>query len=92
MAEKEYCDILLEGKVTESELLKAAENYAEYCMIKETDKMYNPNNFIGKMYFVDYLPENYQKPEKRKPSNKFNDVNQRTYDYQDLERRLLERR
>lgn len=89
MAEKEYCDILLEGKTTESELLKAAENYAEYCMIKETDKIYNPNNFIGKMYFVDYLPENYQKPEKRKPSNKFNNFNQRRYDYDALEQQLL---
>ena len=95
MAETAYCDMILSGMVTEEQLVAAAKNYAEYCEIQKIDKIYHPNNFISKCVFDDFLPENYKKPKRtadgKKPAgSKFNNFNQREYDYEDLERRLLQ--
>lgn len=67
LAEKAYCDLLLSGKVTEEELVLAAGNYAEY--VRTTgDKMYLPNNWLGKHAFEDYLPGKYQESEQKRAS------------------------
>ncbi len=56
LAEKAYCDLMLAGIVSEDDLVRAAENYAEH--IKESgDKMFLPNNFLEKCVFEDYLQE-----------------------------------
>ena len=95
MAETAYCDMILSEMVTEEQLVAAAKNYAEYCEIQKIDKIYYPNNFISKCVFDDFLPENYKKPKrtadtKKSAGSKFNNFNQREYDYEDLERRLLQ--
>lgn len=57
-----YCDLILSGTVTEEELVKSAENYAEYVKINNS-MIYFPNNFLKNYVFEDFLPEVYQKPE-----------------------------
>ncbi len=57
-----YCDLILSGTITEEELVKSAENYAEYVKINNS-MVYFPNNFLKNYVFEDFLPEVYQKPE-----------------------------
>ena len=57
-----YCDLVLSGMITEEELVKSAENYAEYVKINNS-MVYFPNNFLKNYVFEDFLPEVYQKPE-----------------------------
>ena len=89
LAEKAYIDLLITGKVTEEQLIRSAENYADY--IKRTDsKMYLPNNFLEKCIFEDYLPGKYKPPEtKKKTGNSFQMNEQHDYDFGALERELL---
>lgn len=61
LTEHAYCDLLLSGTVQEEELVKSAQNYAEYVQITG-EKMYLPNNFLEKRIFEDFLPSRYQKP------------------------------
>ena len=89
LAEKAYIDLLLTRKVTEEQLIRSAENYAEY--IKLTDsRMYLPNNFLEKCIFEDYLPGKYKPPEKKKSGNSFGKFEQHDYDFEALEKELLE--
>lgn len=89
LAEKAFFDYMAEGN-NPQELIQAAKNYNESVAITETDKVYHPNNFIEKCVFVDYTDENYKKPKMKKGTmNKFNNFNQRQYDYDALEQQLL---
>lgn len=95
LTESAYCSIVLSGIATEEELLKSAQNYAEYIEITK-ENIYLPNNFLEKNIFEDFLPEKYQKPnstERRsvdlQKNNKFNNFHSRNYQFDDLERKLL---
>lgn len=77
--------------LTEDDLIAAVKNYAESCRIQKTDDKYiaKPENWLKKSYWIDYLPENYKKPDGEKPKNKFNQFPQNDYDFEQLERELL---
>lgn len=88
-AEKAYCDIIVLGIHTEDELVKASENYAEYCRLTGTDKIYHACNFLSKAAFEDYLPGRYRRTERRE-RNAFMRMEKHDYDFDALERELLE--
>lgn len=92
-AQGEYtCVLETTAELTEDKLILAATNYAEACRIKHTKEQYmkNPDNWLKESVWIDYLPENYKKPEpKKEKKNSFNNFEQRKYDYDDLERQLL---
>ncbi|MCM1200236.1 MAG: DUF4373 domain-containing protein [Lachnospiraceae bacterium] len=91
LTEKEYCDLIMVGKVSEDDLVACAKNYAEYCKLTDLDERYikNPENFLKDFTFEEYLPGKYKKPAK-KQKNSFNDFPQREYDFEELERELLQ--
>lgn len=89
MAEKAYCDVILAGIYCENDLVESVKNYAEYCKITKTDKIYYANNFLSKAVFEDYLPGKYKKPTQKKSKNGFNDFEQNNYDFEALEKELL---
>lgn len=78
-----------DGIYTEDDLVESAKNYAEYCKITGTDKIYHADNFLKKCVFEDYLPGKYKKPTQKKAKNSFNNFPQREYDLDELERKLL---
>ena len=88
LAEQAYIGVIMDGIYTEDDLVDAAKNYAEYCKITGTDKIYHADNFLKKCVFEDYLPGKYKKPTQQK-KNSFNDFPQREYDFDELERELL---
>lgn len=93
-AEKEYMLVLFnDSSLNEQELINAAKNYAEAVSILGTEERYikNPERFLKDGAFLDYLNQNYTKPNppKKKGSNQFNQFPQREYDFDDLEKRLL---
>ena len=91
LAERAYISVVCDGIYTEDDLVESAKNYAEYCKITGTDKIYHADNFLKKCVFEDYLPGKYKKPVKQKKNN-FNNFSQREYDasyMDDLEKRLL---
>ena len=83
------------SRIDEKKLLEAATNYAEACSILQTDSRYikNPANFLSDGTYLDYLDENYQKPQAKaqKPvkQNAFNTFPQNQYDFDALERQLV---
>lgn len=90
-----YADAVM-GGAEESELLTAAQNYAEACKILETDAQYikNPDNFLRDNSFVGCLTESYQKPvpkvRKETAADRYNKgIMTQDYDYDALERELL---
>lgn len=93
LAEREYVSLLLAGKITEDELVLCAKNYAEACKIQETPDRYikNAENFLKDMVFEKYSQEKYKRPESKNSKNGFNNFSQRKYDYNELERQLLNR-
>ena len=88
LAEQAYIGVIMDGIYTEDDLVDAAKNYAEYCKITGTDKIYHADNFLKKCVFENYLPGKYKKPTQQK-KNSFNDFPQREYDFDELERELL---
>ncbi len=90
LAEQAYTDVVSDGIYTEGDLAESAKNYAEYCKITGTDKIYHADNFLRKCVFEDYLPGKYRKPARQKPKNGFNDFEQNDYDFGELEGRILE--
>lgn len=92
LTEKAYVDVLL-SNVPEEDVLAAAKNYAESVTIQDTQERYikNPDRFLTDNTFLDYLPGKYRKPNKPAAVGKkrFNDFQQRDYDYGELEKRLL---
>lgn len=97
LAEQAYVQLLstTEG-LREEQVVAAAKNYAEACRIlKRTDKFIcTPHNWLEKSVWIDYLPENYKKPEatrlKREKGTGFTNFEQRDYDFDELEKQLLE--
>ena len=78
-------------ELEEGNLTQAAVNYSEAVKIQETPERYilNPENFLSKGVYSDYLPGNYKKPQS-KPKKV--DINQgmikQAYDFEELERKL----
>lgn len=98
LAEQEYAGMLATtAGLGEEQLLAAAKNYAEACQIKKTREQYikNPENWLRDSSWIDYLPQNYQRPAKADTGNsgsnknKFNNFPQRNYNYDELEKQLL---
>lgn len=91
LAEHEYASLLAAGKITEDDLIQCARNYAEACKIQETPERYikNAENFLKEFVFEQYLPGKYKKPIIQKPKKGFNDFPQREYNFEDLEKQLL---
>lgn len=93
LSEQAYIGIVSDGICSEDELVESAKNYAEYCKITGTDKIYHANNFLEKCAFEDYLHEKYKKPtpnnQKKGKSNQFNQFQQNDYDFTELENDLL---
>lgn len=78
--------------LSEDDLIAAANNYAESCRIqKAKDKFIKyPERWLKDSCWIDYLPENYKKPEEEKKKNKFNQFQQNNYDFEQLEKDLLD--
>lgn len=91
LTEVAYCDLIMDGVETEENLLACAKNYAEDCRILETNERYikNAENFLKEFVFEKYLPGKYKKPAPKKSKNSFNNFEQREYDFDELERKLL---
>ena len=89
LAETAYCNLIRSGSVTEDELVTAARIYAEYVRITG-GKAFFPNNWLEKYVFEDYLPRRYVKPKAKKQNgNSFNHFKQNDYDFDELERYIL---
>lgn len=88
LAEEAYIDVISSTEYTEEQLIESAKNYAEYCKLTGTDKIYYPHNFLSKAHFEDYLSGRYKKPVK-KSKNSFNSFNQNDYDIEKLESDIL---
>lgn len=88
LTEEAYIDVISSTEYTEEQLIESARNYAEYCKLTGTDKIYYPNNFLTKAHFEDYLQGRYKKPAKRS-KNSFNSFNQNDYDIEKLENDIL---
>ena len=72
------------------ELIRAVNRYKDEMKDRDERFIMNGSRFFGSAY-VDYLDDNYQAP-KEKPKegeNKFHNFEQRQYDYDELEKRLL---
>lgn len=99
MAEQEWTQLITTTENLRSEtLIKAAVNYADKCRIEKTPERFikSPANWLRDGTWMEYTPENYKPPKQpkieNKSKNKFNDFNQRSYDYEQLERQLLQNR
>lgn len=94
-AEKEYMLVLRNDQsLDERELIIAAENYADAVSILGTEERYikNPERFLKDGTYLDYLDANYTKPKPpagKKSGNKFNQIEQHAYDFDELEKELL---
>ena len=89
-----YCKLLVtDAHLTESDLITAAENYADTCQILGTEDRYikAPQNFLKDNFFAAYLTDNYHPPEPVKRKNNFNQFTQNSYDFDALEKELLSR-
>ena len=78
--------------LSEDGLIAAVKNYAETCRILKTNERYikNPENWLKDSTWIDYLLENYKKPEGEEKKNKFNQFQQNDYDFEQLENELLD--
>lgn len=87
MTEKEFCDCLRSGKVTEEQLIKAAENYADKLKREGKDKDYQyikyPERFLRDLVYCQYLPGVYEPPKPVKKGYSANKGLERA-DYGDL--------
>lgn len=93
LVEREYAYLLMTGKIAEDDLVACAKNYAEACKILETSERYikNAENFLKEFVFEQYLSGKYKKPTPKKPKNSFSNFPQREYDFDELEKKLLNR-
>lgn len=91
LTETAYCDLVMDGVETEESLVVCAKNYAEACRILETPERYikNAENFLKEFVFEQYLPGKYKKPAPKKQENRFNNFPQNEYDFDKLEKELL---
>ncbi len=89
LAEQAYISVISDDIYTEDDLVESAKNYAEYCKITKTDKIYHADNFLKKCVFEDYLPGKYKKPAHQMTKNNFSNFEQQDYDIEQLEKKLL---
>ncbi len=89
LAEQAYISVISDDIYTEDDLVESAKNYAEYCKITKTDKIYHADNFLKKCVFEDYLPGTYKKPAHQMTKNNFSNFEQQNYDIEQLEKKLL---
>ena len=90
-AEEAYRQVLFDdSSVDEEDLKDAAANYAESVRILDTQERYilNPENFLLRGAYTDYLPGNYKKPQSSKKVQ-FNQLMHGNYDYAALEKQML---
>lgn len=90
-AEEAYRQVLFDDSTVDEEDLKdAAANYAESVRILDTQERYilNPENFLLRGAYTDYLPGNYKKPQSSKKVQ-FNQMMHGNYDYAALEKQML---
>lgn len=90
-AEEAYRQVLFDdSSVDEEDLKDAAVNYAESVRILDTQERYilNPENFLSRGAYTDYLPDNYKKPQSSKKVQ-FNQMMHGNYDYAALEKQML---
>lgn len=90
-AEEAYRQVLFDdSSVDEEDLKDAAGNYAESVRILDTQERYilNPENFLLRWAYTDYLPGNYKKPQSSKKVQ-FNQMMHGNYDYAALEKQML---
>lgn len=90
-AEEAYRQVLFDDSSVEEEDLKdAAANYAESVRILDTQERYilNPENFLLRGAYTDYLPGNYKKPQSSKKVQ-LNQMMHGNYDYAALEKQML---
>lgn len=90
-AEEAYRDVLFDdNSIDEEDLKDAAANYAESVRILDTQERYilNPENFLSRGAYTDYLPGNYKKPQSSKKVQ-FNQIMHGNYDYAALEKQML---
>ena len=79
------------AEIGEEHMLRAMTRYIEDLKQDDWRKPQNGSTFFNSSY-VDYLDENYVPPEKiPAKKNGFNNFEQRGYDYNDLQKKLLER-
>lgn len=97
LAEQAYVQLLSSTpSLREEQVVAAVKNYAEACKILGTQDRYIslPHNWLEKSVWVDYLPENYKRPQEQKREKKtgteFSNFEQRDYDFDELEMQLLE--
>lgn len=90
-AEEAYRQVLFDdSSVDEEDLKDAAANYAESVRILDKQEIYilNPENFLLRGAYTDYLPGNYKKPQSSKKVQ-FNQMMHGNYDYAALEKQML---
>ncbi len=90
-ANEAYLKTLFDDQgLDEGDLVKTASNYAEAVKILETQERYilNPENFLLKGAYVDYLPANYKKPQAKKQTG-FNQMMRNEYNFDELEKQML---
>lgn len=90
-AEEAYRQVLFDdSSVNEEDLKDAAANYAESVRILDTQERYilNPENFLSRGVYTDYLPGNYKKPQSSKKVQ-LNQMMHGNYDYAALEKQML---
>lgn len=78
--------------LSEDDLIVATRNYAESCQVLKTQEQYikNPENWLKDSTWINYMSENYKKPKEQKKQNKFNQFQQNDYDFELLEKKLLD--
>ena len=90
-AEEAYRQVLFDdNSIDEEDLKDAAANYAESVRILDTQERYilNPENFLSRGAYTDYLPGNYKKPQSSKKVQ-FNQMMHGNYDFAALEKQML---
>ena len=90
-AEEAYRQVLFDdSSVDEEDLKDAAANYAESVRILDTQErcILNPENFLSRGAYTDYLPGNYKKPQSSKKVQ-FNQMMHGNYEYAALEKQML---
>jgi hypothetical protein len=75
-------------KIGYNEMSRAIERYKKYVESVDYLQYQNGSTFFNSGY-VDYLDENYTEQKQKKIKNSFNDFPQREYDFDDLERQIL---
>lgn len=84
---------LMTDNASEQDLITAVENYADSLRrtgkIREQQFIKHPQNFLRDKTYLKYLPGVYRSPEPRKEKSRFNQFQQKEYDFEQLEKEIL---